>query len=97
MRDLHYGQVCFKSVKTLGAPHSQLCKRPRPSAAAFSTAKNVELLWLYPIRILITFHSNVWHYGCLSRYPMYLSHSCALRDYIFSSYFKVKVDYIRYS
>ena len=50
MRDPHYGQMCFKSVKTLGALHSQLWKRPRPSASAFFPAKNVELLGLYPIR-----------------------------------------------
>ena len=36
MRDPHYGGMCFKSVKTLGA-------------WAFSTAKNVDLLGLYPI------------------------------------------------
>ena len=49
MRDHDYGRMCFKSVKTLGALHSQLRKKPRPSASAFSTAKNVELLGLYPI------------------------------------------------
>ena len=41
--------MCFKSVKTLGALHSLLWKRPRPSTSAFSTAKNVELLGLYLI------------------------------------------------
>ena len=40
----------FKSVKTLGALHSQLCKRPRPLALAFFKAKNVEFLGLYPIQ-----------------------------------------------
>ena len=50
MRDPYYDRMCFKSVKTLGALHSQLWKRPRPSATAFSTAKNVELRGLYPIR-----------------------------------------------
>ena len=34
MRDPHYqgdyGRMCLKSVKTLGALHSQLLKRPRP-------------------------------------------------------------------
>ena len=49
MRNPHYGRMCFKSVKTLGAVHSWLWKRPRPSVSAFSTAKNVELLGLYPI------------------------------------------------
>ena len=44
MRDLHYGRMCFKSGKTRGALHSKLWKRPRPSASAFSTAKNEELL-----------------------------------------------------
>ena len=50
MRDSHYGRMCFKSDKTLRALHSQLWKRHRPSASAFSTTKNVELLGLYPIR-----------------------------------------------
>ena len=50
MRDPHYGRMCFKSVKTLGALHSWLLKRLRPSASIFSTAKNVELLGLYPIQ-----------------------------------------------
>ena len=29
VRDPHYGRVCFKSVKTLGALHSQLWNKPR--------------------------------------------------------------------
>ena len=49
IKDPHYGRMCFKSVKTLGTLHSQLWKRPRPEAEAFSTARNVELLGLYPI------------------------------------------------
>ena len=49
MRDPHYGGMCCKSVKSLGALHSWVWKRPRPSATSFSTAKNVELLGLYPI------------------------------------------------
>ena len=49
IRDPHYARMCFKSVKILGALHSYLWKRPRPSASAFSTDKNVELLGLYPI------------------------------------------------
>ena len=49
MMDSHY-RMCFKSVKTLGALHSYMWKRPRPSASVFSTAKNVEILGLYPIR-----------------------------------------------
>ena len=52
MRDPHYGRMCFKSVKTLGTLHSELWKRHWPSVSAFSTAKNVELLGLYPIQIL---------------------------------------------
>ena len=52
MRDPHYDLMCFKSVKTLKALHSQLWKRPRHSATAFSTAKNVELLGLHPIRTI---------------------------------------------
>ena len=44
-----YGRMCFESVKTLGALHSHLWKRLWPSASAFSTAKNVALLGLYPI------------------------------------------------
>ena len=36
MRDPHYGRMCFRSVKALEALHSQLWKRPRPSAYAFS-------------------------------------------------------------
>ena len=53
MRGPHYGWMCFKSVKTLGAH----------SASAFSTAKNVELIGLYSIfrrvstRWLDSFHS----------------------------------------
>ena len=50
MRYPHYGRMCFKSVKTLGALHFQLWKKPRPPASAFSTAKNVDLLGFYPIR-----------------------------------------------
>ena len=50
MRDPYYIRMCFKSVKALGAIHSWLWKRQRPSASASSTAKNVELLGLYPIR-----------------------------------------------
>ena len=49
MRDPHDGRMCFKSVKTLGALHSLLWKKPRPLASAVSTAKSVELLGLYPI------------------------------------------------
>ena len=37
MRDPYYGRMCFKSVKTLEAVHSQMLKRPLPSASAFST------------------------------------------------------------
>ena len=54
MRGPHYGWMCFKSVKTLGALHS---------ASAFSTAKNAELIGLYSIfrrvsaRWLDSFHS----------------------------------------
>ena len=55
IRDPHYGRMCFKSVKTLGALHSSLWKRPRPSASVFSTAKNVELLGIYPIRKQLLF------------------------------------------
>ena len=43
LRDSHYVRMCFKSVKTLW-------KKPRPSAKAFSTAKNVELFGYYPIQ-----------------------------------------------
>ena len=39
MMDPHYGQMCFKSVKTLGALYSWPWKKPRPSSPAFSTAK----------------------------------------------------------
>ena len=46
MRGPCYGRMCFKSVKTLEALHSYLWNRLRPSASAFSTAKNVELLGL---------------------------------------------------
>ena len=62
MRDPHYGRMCFKSVKTLGALHSQLWKKPGPSASAFSTAKNVKLLRPYPIckRPLATFWVNAY-------------------------------------
>ena len=52
MRDPYhhdYGQMCFKSVKTLEALHSQLWKRSKPESTFF-TAKNVEFLGLYPIR-----------------------------------------------
>ena len=49
MRNPHYGRMCFKSAKTLGDLHSQLWKRPRPSAWTFSVEKNIELLNLYPI------------------------------------------------
>ena len=49
MSDPHYGWMCFKLVKTLEALHSQLWKRPRPPTSAFSTAKDVVLLGLYPI------------------------------------------------
>ena len=49
MREPHYGRICFKSVKTLGALHSSLWKKSRPSASTLSTAKNVELLGVYPI------------------------------------------------
>ena len=45
----HYGRMCFKSVNTLESLHSQLWKRPQPSALAFSTAENVELLEPHPI------------------------------------------------
>ena len=41
--------VCFKSVKTLGALHSQMWKGLRHAASSFSTTKNVELLGLYPV------------------------------------------------
>ena len=41
MWDPHYGRICFKSVKTLRALHSQLWKRHRSSASAFSAAKSV--------------------------------------------------------
>ena len=59
MRDPHYmyGRMCFKSVKALEALHSYLWKSPRPLASAFSTSKNVELLGLYPIRIIADMHS----------------------------------------
>ena len=49
MRDPHYVRMCFKSVKTIGALHSWLWKRHRPSASTFFKAKNVELLRLFPI------------------------------------------------
>ena len=49
MRDPHDGRMCFKSFKTLGTLHSQLWRKPRPSASAFPTAKNVDFLGLYPI------------------------------------------------
>ena len=51
LMDPHYGGMCFKSVKSLGTL-SQLWKGPLPSASAFSTAKNVELLGSYPIHTL---------------------------------------------
>ena len=50
MMDHHNGRMCFKSVKSLRALHSQVWKRPRPSAKAFSTATNIELLELHPIQ-----------------------------------------------
>ena len=50
MRGTHYGRMCFRSGKTLGALHSRLWERPQPSASPFYTAENVELLGLYPIR-----------------------------------------------
>ena len=67
MRDHHYGRMFFKSVKTLGALHSHLWKRTRPSASAFSTAKNVELLGHYSIILKTTYvaihgtHFMAWH------------------------------------
>ena len=67
MRDHHYGRMCFKSVKTLGALHSYLWKRPRPSASAFSAAKNVKLLGHYSIILKTTYvaihgtHFMAWH------------------------------------
>ena len=54
MRDPHHIRMFFKSVKTLGALNSQMWKRPRLSASAFTTAKNVELRGLYPIRLLVS-------------------------------------------
>ena len=48
MKDPHYGRMCFKSVKTLGALYSSLWKMPRPSASASSTVQNVELFGLHP-------------------------------------------------
>ena len=51
LMDPHYGGMCFKSVKSIGTL-SQLWKGPLPSASAFSTAKNVELLGSYPMHTL---------------------------------------------
>ena len=64
IRNSHFGRMCFKSVKTLRVLHSKLWKRLRPSASTFFTAKNVELLGLYPIRDLY----RVWklHTPCSS-------------------------------
>ena len=44
--------VCFKSVKTIGALHSQTWKWLRPAASSFFTTKNVELLGLHSIHKL---------------------------------------------
>ena len=49
MRVPHYALMCLRSVETIGVLHSQLWKRPRPLASTLSTAKNVELLGLYPV------------------------------------------------
>ena len=48
-------------VKTFGALHYYLWKKPRPSASAFSTAKHVELLGLYPIRCAAVISATACH------------------------------------
>ena len=63
MRDFHYGRVCFKSVKTLGALHSKLSKRPRLSASTIFKAKTVELLGLYPIHKYL---ASYWEWNGVS-------------------------------
>ena len=68
MRDPHYGRHCFRSVKTLPSELYILsCGKglwPRPSASAFSAAKNVELLglhlcWIYVKSLLVKALYNV--------------------------------------
>ena len=65
MRDLHYGRMCFKSVKSselyILSCGNGLGLRPLPFPA-----KNVELLGLYPIRNPRSKRSRGWGY-CLCR------------------------------
>ena len=68
IRGFHYDRMCFKSVRTLGALHSQLWKRPWPSASALIKAKNVELIKLYHILkayrfVCIAQWNSVWARG----------------------------------
>ena len=46
MRDPHHCRMCFKSVKILGGLTFLTVKK----AEAFSTVKNVELLWPYSLQ-----------------------------------------------
>ena len=63
MRDFCYGRMCFMLVQTFVALHYYLWKKPRPSASAFSTAKHVELLGLYPIRCAAVISATACHAG----------------------------------
>ena len=50
MRDPHYGQMCFKSVKTFRSPTFLAVKNASASGLDFfHSYMNVELLELYPI------------------------------------------------
>ena len=67
MRDPHYGRMCFKSVSSTFSA----VEKAWPSASAFSTAKNAELLGLYPIRnampimiFLLFTYPSAWLHPC---------------------------------
>ena len=75
MRDPHYGQMSFKTVKN-----------PRNSTLLavekFSTVKNVELLGLYPVRTSCTQLYNLYRYYSTSRTPLVSTHIWIF-EYIF--------------
>ena len=68
MRDPHYCQMCFKSVKTL------ILSCGKSLGLGFFTVKNVELLGLYPIHIRFVLNMLIILYRIklLGLYPIHI-------------------------
>ena len=93
MRDPYYGRMCFKSVKTLGAVHYLLWKKLRPLASAFFTAKNVQLLGLYPIRYYVGVKNVVSHINTIHQWEIHVCASIYLDQKVIQRTFEFELTF----